>query len=146
MMKAFITPSLKRNGHIHIIYVVLVLLVSTTLASTAVFAADDASTHNPVGTAQALVHSLAAGDYASLEANFNTQMQQGLPTEKLKEAWNQITAQAGNYLKTGETKTAQYQGDTIVLVKTLFKNGTLWTQVAFDKSGKVAGLYFKPAS
>ncbi|MDE2091610.1 MAG: hypothetical protein KGJ08_06910 [Gammaproteobacteria bacterium] len=58
---------------------------------------------------------------------------------------SQLTSLAGDYVKTGETKTAEYQGDTIILVKTLFKNGALWTQVAFDKSGKVAGLFFKPA-
>lgn len=58
---------------------------------------------------------------------------------------SQLTSLAGDYVKAGETKTAEYQGDTIILVKTLCKNDALWTQVAFDKSGKVAGLFFKPA-
>ena len=121
------------------------LVVSLMIAALSTFTAVIAA-NNPVTEAETLVHSLAAGKYTSVEATFNAQMQQGLPAKKLEEAWKQITAQAGSYVKTGETKTAEYHGDTVVLVKTLFKNGVLWTQVAFDKSGKVAGLYFRPAN
>jgi Protein of unknown function (DUF3887) len=120
---------------------VLCLMTAAVFALTTAAAADD-----PVTKAEELVHALAARDYKSAEANFDATMQQGLPADKLKEDWEQITAQAGAYVKTGETKTVEYQGDTVILVKTLFKNGELWTQVAFDKSGRVAGLYFRPAN
>lgn len=120
---------------------VVSLMIAAIFMSTAITAAN-----NQVAKAEALVHSLAAGKYTSVVATFDAQMQKGLPASKLKEAWKQITAQAGSYMKTGETKTVEYHGDNVVLVKTLFKNGSLWTQVAFDKSGKVAGLYFRPAN
>jgi hypothetical protein len=45
---------------------------------------------------------------------------------------------------TGESKSVPYHGATIVFVKTTFKNGSLWTQVVFDPSGKIEGLFFKP--
>ncbi len=127
--------------NIHKTALVVSLMLAAMFASSTLTAAD-----NQVAKAETLVHSLAAGNYTSVEATFNAQMQQGLPAGKLKEAWKQITDQAGSYMKTGETKTVEYHGDTVVLVKTEFKNGALWTQVAFDKSGKVAGLYFRPAN
>lgn len=131
--------------HTHKSSLIMFVIIAVATTCTTSLAANNPTADNPTSKAEALVHSLAAGDYTSAEADFNAQMQQGLPAAKLKEVWSQITAQAGAYLKTGETKSAQYQGDTIVLVKTQFKNGALWAQVAFDKSGKVAGLYFKPA-
>ncbi|HET7921524.1 MAG TPA: DUF3887 domain-containing protein [Gammaproteobacteria bacterium] len=94
--------------------------------------------------AKALVQLLAEGEYAMAENGFTAKMQQALPAAKLKATWQQIQAQAGNYEKMTEVKQTEAKGYRVVLVKTLFKNKALWTQVAFDPSGKIAGLYFKP--
>ena len=125
-----------------------VLLCSSLLLGTSLaFAANDKPTPNgQVQQAQILVTQLSKGNFAAAEADFNDKMKQALPAAKLKAVWVQITGQAGAFQKTGETKTLNYQGNPIVLVKTVFKDGELWTQVAFDKTGKIAGLYFKPAS
>lgn len=122
----------------------VILLLMVTFISAAALAAKPSATFSD--QAVTLVNELATGNYAEAEANFNARMQQGLPTEKLKVVWEQITTQAGAFQKTGETQSVKYGSDTVILVKTLFKNGALWTQVAFDPSGKIAGLYFKPAS
>lgn len=114
---------------------------------TGVLAIGSASTKsNYVTEAENFVHMLAKGDYTTATANFTDQMKQDLSADKLKATWEQLTAQAGGYMGTGEAKSLDYQGDTVVLVKTQFKNGALWTQLAYDKSGKIAGLYFKPVN
>jgi hypothetical protein len=72
-------------------------------------------------------------------------MKQGLPPQKLKQVWRQMTANAGKFKGTGKIKATPYHGDTIVFVKTLFAKKAFWTQVALNQSDKVAGLFFKPA-
>lgn len=125
-----------------------ILLCSSLLLGTSlVFAANDKPAQNrEVQQVQTLVTQLSKGNFAAVETEFNDKMKQELPTARLKAVWTQITEQAGAFQKTGETRTLNYQDDPIVLVKTVFKDGELWTQVAFDKTGKIAGLYFKPAS
>ncbi|HET7396033.1 MAG TPA: DUF3887 domain-containing protein [Gammaproteobacteria bacterium] len=125
-----------------------ILLCSSLLLGTSlVFAANDKPAQNrEVQQVQTLVTQLSKGNFAAVETEFNDKMKQELPTARLKAVWTQITEQTGAFQKTGETRTLNYQDDSIVLVKTVFKDGELWTQVAFDKTGKIAGLYFKPAS
>ncbi|MGH8283701.1 MAG: DUF3887 domain-containing protein [Gammaproteobacteria bacterium] len=123
------------------------LLISTFAGSVTVLAAGSTSvTGTDVTKAEAFVHMLAKGDYTTAEAEFTDQMKQGLPADKLKTVWVQLLTQVGVYTGTGETETATIRGDTVVLVKTKFKEVALWAQIAFDKSGKIAGLYFRPTS
>lgn len=127
-------------------------MVKTTLSAFAValllfnvsaFAAGAAPAQQKlVQQAKALVHQMAHGRYKAAEIDFNGKMKQALPPEKLKKVWHQLTTTLGPFQKTGTTKTAEYNGDTIVLVQTQFKKRTLWARVAFDKSTKIAGLYF----
>jgi Protein of unknown function (DUF3887) len=135
--------TMRVRSNISSILLCCLLLLGTSLA----FAATNKPAKNPqVQQAQTLVTQLSKGNFAGAERDFNDKMKQGLPPAKLKAVWAQITAQAGPFRNTGETKTLSYLGNPVVLIKTTFKNGELWTQVAFDKAGKIAGLYFKPAS
>ncbi|HET7308290.1 MAG TPA: DUF3887 domain-containing protein [Gammaproteobacteria bacterium] len=118
-------------------------VVALLLVSVAAFAAGAAPAHKKlVRQAETLVHQLAHGQYKAAGSDFDDKMKQSLPPEKLGKVWRQLTATVGPFQKTGVTKTAKYNGYTVVLVQTQFKKRTLWARVAFDKSAKIAGLYF----
>ncbi|MGH7747564.1 MAG: DUF3887 domain-containing protein, partial [Candidatus Dormibacteria bacterium] len=124
---------------------VFLLFIFTLFGSTAVLGADGTSTKNDyVAKAETFVQQLSKGDFASAETNLTDQMKQAAPPEKLKEVWDGITAKAGAYQKTVKTRTVNAQGDTIILMKTQFKNGPVWITVTFDKTDKIAGMHLVP--
>jgi fermentation-respiration switch protein FrsA (DUF1100 family) len=87
---------------------------------------------------------MAQGDFASVEARFDQTMQAQLPADKLKQAWDQITGQAGAYQEQTAVTTAQQQGYDIVVVTTRFEHGDLNLRFVFDKDGKIAGFFAQP--
>jgi len=94
--------------------------------------------------AQQLVDLLAAGQFDPATDRFDEQMKRALPPEKLKEAWQSITAQAGTYQRRLGTRTESQSPFTIVLVTCRFQTAPLDAKVVFDKQSNVAGLFFIP--
>jgi len=76
--------------NIHKAVMAFSLLIAAILTSTAVIAAD-----SPITKAETLVHSLAAGEYTSVEATFNAQMQQGLPAKNSRMPGNSLLLRLG---------------------------------------------------
>jgi hypothetical protein len=92
------------------------------------------------------VHLLVKHDYQAAYKHFDSQVKHALPPDQLAVAWNQITGKLGTFKTTGQTKVAPARGYTAVFVKSIFDHGAIWVQVAYDKSGKIAGIHFLPTS
>ncbi len=95
--------------------------------------------------ARALVRDLAAGRFGAVTARFDPGMRQALPAEKLAAVWRQITTQAGAFREITGVRTQAAGAHTLVLVTCAFEKAPLVARVAFDGSGRVAGLFFAPA-
>lgn len=109
--------------------------MATTLAIPA-FAATD----TPQAIAAKLLDRLDAGQYDQAEAMFNANMQQHVPTDKLKAVWQSLPP-AGDR---GSAQVSEQNG-TQIIKQTLHRGATSWTAtVAIDAEGKVSGLFVQP--
>jgi dienelactone hydrolase len=93
-----------------------------------------------------IVQMLAADQYASVEANFDKRMAENLPEAQLAAQWKEMLAQAGPFVKIKTTAvTSELGGYSAVAMTCIFQhapeNNAL---VTFDKTGRIAGLYFGP--
>ncbi len=110
----------------------------------AVVVAQDASTLETA--ARALVRNLAGGRYGAVTARFDDRMRTALPAEKLAAVWKQITGQAGAFEAITGVESQSAGAHTLVLVTCRFSRMPLVAKVAFDGSGRVAGLFFAPVA
>lgn len=111
------------------------IAMATTLAMPAF-----AGTDTPQAVATKLLDRLDAGQYDQAEAMFNAQMQQHVPTDKLKAVWQSLPP-AGDR---GMAQVSQQDGMQVIK-QTLHRGKTAWTAtVAVDADGKVSGLFVQP--
>lgn len=114
--------------------------VSTIALACALALPASAATETPQAIAARLLDRLDAGQYDQAEAMFNTQMQQHVPTDKLKAVWQSLPP-AG---KRDAAQLSQKDGMQII-TQTLHRGSTAWTfTVAVDAQGKVSGMFVQP--
>lgn len=104
------------------------------------------ATASPTGQGVTFVHLLVKQDYRSAYEQFDDHVKHVLPPEQLAAAWHQVTGKLGAFKTTGQTKIVPANGYTAVFVKSIFDHGAIWVQLAYDKSGKIAGIHFLPSS
>jgi fermentation-respiration switch protein FrsA (DUF1100 family) len=98
-----------------------------------------------INDAQHFLDQLASGDYIGATGNFESQMKQAAPPEKLAEIWQGLIQQYGAYQRqTGARQTAE-DSYNIVYITTQFDNGTLDFKVVFDQHGQIAGFFLTQA-
>lgn len=124
----------------------MLLFLGTASGFGNAFAAGKATANGKqVNQAQAMISSMAKGDFNAAETDFTDAMKQAAPPAKLSEIWSAITAQQGEFEKISSTKTLAKDGYLNALVETQFKNGVLVFNVTFDSAGKIAGFHLLPA-
>jgi hypothetical protein len=97
--------------------------------------------------ARELLANIVAKNYTAAAKNFDDRMMAALPPAKLREVMeNQIQPQIGTFRAVKEVKTVSDGGYTVIVLVSEFEKGLVNVQVAFDSSGKVGGLYFRPAA
>ncbi len=95
-------------------------------------------------SAQALVGLLANEDFASAARDFDSTMKAVLPPDKLKEAWQSLTAQAGPFQRQVSTRAEKTPPYDIVFVTCECERATVDVKVVFNSAGQVTGLWFGP--
>lgn len=99
-----------------------------------------AATDTAQAIAAKLLDRLDAGQYDQAETMFNAQMQQHVPTDKLKAVWQSLPP-AG---KRDEPQLSQQDGMQVIK-QTLHRGSTAWTfTVEVDAQGKVSGMFVQP--
>lgn len=87
-----------------------------------------------------LMEWINAGNYAAIQAKFNTDMGAALPLDKSTAFLSRLTQQVGKIQKLGEPHPA---GEWMIF-PTKFEKGTFDMQLALDDTGLIAGLAFRP--
>jgi len=102
----------------------------------------DATAH-----ARAVLSSIAAGEFAKVEADFTNEMRAALPSGRLAAMWTALQGQAGTYKSCGPDPRVVKIGDKeMVITACAFERATIDIQFAFDSSGRISGMVFRPAA
>jgi len=97
--------------------------------------------------ARALLTAMEKGDFKLAASDFDETMLKVLGPEKIELMWKtQLPAQVGKFKKQGASRRDQLQGYEIVLITCEFEKISLDARVAFDKTGRIAGLGFVPTT
>lgn len=102
-------------------------------------------TPNITKTAESIVDSMTKGDFTSASMDFNAVMKSQLPSDKLGQAWNQLTAQVGPFKARTGTQEAQEQGCDVAYVTCQFEKSNIDIKVVFDNKKQVTGLFMIPS-
>lgn len=96
--------------------------------------------------AQDIAAALGRGDFGSVTARFDSTMSSALPQSKLAETWNAVVSQAGAFKKQLGVRTDKAHGMDVAFVTCEFEKAKLDVQVTLNASGKVAGIFIRPAT
>ncbi len=99
-----------------------------------------------VSAGQDFVNLLVKGDFATAVTRYDDTMATALPEPKLRAAWDTVESQAGDFQRQLRARTEKDREYDVVLVTCQFEKAVLDTKVVFDANGKVAGLFFLPAT
>ena len=117
-------------------------ILSLFLLTTFLIGTISAQTDN-VATAKTFIESLAKNDFNAAESLFNEEVKAKISIEKLKEVWQSLNSQVGNFKKQGDIKNDQ---NHIFKITCEFQNSNLDAIIVIDRNGKIAGLNFAPSS
>jgi len=95
-------------------------------------------------TAEAMVDSMAKGDFKAASADFDATVAAQMPAEKLGQVWASLAPQIGAFKSRTGTREAEEQGFKMVYVTCQFEKMSLDAKIVFDASDKVSGLWFLP--
>jgi len=94
----------------------------------------------------AFVNLLEEGKFKDAALLFNKQMAEALPPQELEAAWNGLTGRVGEFKGITEVKVTEEKGYRVVYVTCDFAKTSINIKIVFDDDGKIAGLWFAPAT
>ncbi len=98
-----------------------------------------------VAQAKEFVDLLAKGEFAKAVENFDSVMTKAMSEEKLKEVWQAVMQQAGQFKKQKGTRTETLPKFDVVYVICEFEKGNLDIKIVFNRKKQITGLWFAPA-
>ena len=87
---------------------------------------------------------MVAGKYEEATKDFDTQVSQAMPPEKLKQTWEAVTAQVGALQEQTAVRRSQSGAHMVIDVDCTFEKSPLVFRLAFDQEHKIAGMFFLP--
>lgn len=91
-----------------------------------------------------IVSNLVSKNYEAVRKNFNEQMRNGLSADQIKQVWETLISQVGNYKGQDDPIVQRVQGYDTVTIRCRMEKGAIAVQVAFDSEEKVGGLWAVP--
>ncbi len=103
----------------------------------------DLSKEEMEASAKAVTDLLRQRQFKDVSVKFNDQMKESMPTDRLEASWAHVMTHLGAF-KSIRTARKDPELD-MVDVRCQFENGAMIVRIAFDPSGKIAGLWMLPA-
>lgn len=103
-----------------------------------------AQTADFTSQASEFVTLLSEEEYESAFKMFDVTMTSAMPEEKLEEVWQSLVTQFGPFKAQGEVQKTEITVFDVYFVPCEFEKISLNSQIAFDREGKISGLYFRP--
>jgi dienelactone hydrolase len=137
IMKGLSAPM---GGRIRARGIARILAIVAVLAVLPVRAADVAA------AGKDFVNLLVKGDFATAVTRYDETMGKALPEPKLREAWETLQSQAGPFRRQLRARAEKDREYDVAMVTCQFEKAMVDAKVVFNSSGKVAGLFFLPAT
>jgi dienelactone hydrolase len=121
--------------------------MSSLALASLLFLTTQAAPPDVAARAKEVIASLAAQQFAAVEARFTEQMTVALSGGRLGSTWTAVIAQAGP-LKSCETspRIRSIADKQMVITLCEFERAKVDVQIAFDSDGKISGLALRPAA
>jgi hypothetical protein len=88
---------------------------------------------------------IIGGRWEDARRDFGEKMLEAVSADQIALAWAQTVARVGGYERMGEPLAYQVNDFTVVDLPLFFEAGDWMGQVSFDREGRVAGLFLRPA-
>jgi hypothetical protein len=118
----------------------LLMVVAINAPLTVGSAPDDVT-----GKGRQFVELLTKEDFAGAVTQFDDTMKTALPESKLREVWQTLESQAGQFQKQLGVRKTTSAGYDVAMVTCKFERVVLDIKVVFDTDGRVTGLFFLPS-
>jgi uncharacterized protein len=97
--------------------------------------------------AQAVFAAIAANDFPKIEEQFTAEMKAALPPGRLAAMWTTLLKQAGSHKSCSKDPRVRSIADKqMVITACEFERATIDIQFAFDTTGRISGLVFRPVA
>ena len=96
----------------------------------------------PVTVAKQVLQKIGAGQFDTVEAQYDARLSAALAPGKLAAAWAGILEQAGSFDSVVSSSASKSQMIDVVVLVCKFQKGLLDAQIAIGPEGKIAGIYF----
>lgn len=93
-----------------------------------------------------ILDNLIKNEFEAARSDFNDQMAAALQAEQLKQVWDGLSTQLGDYQSKGDVTTDTIQGYRVVYTILKFEQSPFKLKVVFDDADKVAGLFLVPTN
>jgi hypothetical protein len=103
----------------------------------------DVSPETMEASAKAITDLLGQQQFKEVSTRFNDQMKETMPTDRLEASWTHVMMHLGPF-KSIKLVRKDPEFDRVD-VRCVFENGPMIVRIAFDPSGKIAGLWMLPA-
>lgn len=120
------------------------LCVITILAAGCAKQQTQSASGDVVPFAEKFVASLASGNYAAAEQQFDAQMKSALPEKELAKIWASLKTQYGPYKRVSGARVEKQAGFDVVILTCEFQKGKTGIKVVFDGSKQIGGLWNVP--
>lgn len=95
--------------------------------------------------ANMVVDKLVAEDFDGIVKNFSEAMKQAVTAQQIEEVWDGAKAKEGNYKSRSTPETQERDNHYGAYIICQMEKGKVGIEVWVDGSGKIAGLWIKPA-
>jgi fermentation-respiration switch protein FrsA (DUF1100 family) len=92
------------------------------------------------------VGQLVRGEYAAAEATFTPAMAEAVPEAKLRETWQKLREQVGEFRRQTGTRVQQVRALEAVIITAEFERATLDLRVVVDSADRIAGFFIQAAA
>jgi Protein of unknown function (DUF3887) len=103
----------------------------------------DVSPETMEASARAITDLLRQHQFKEVSTRFNDQMKERMPADRLEASWMHVMMHLGPF-KNIRVARKDPESDRVD-VRCVFENGPMIVRIAFDPSGKIAGLWMLPA-
>jgi len=103
----------------------------------------DVTPESMEASARAITDLLGQQQFKEVSTRFNDQMKETMPPERLEASWTHVMMHLGPF-KSIKVARKDPEFDRVD-VRCVFENGPMVVRIAFDPSGKIAGLWMLPA-
>jgi hypothetical protein len=91
-----------------------------------------------------VIGSFQKNDFTKIVTYFDETMAKALPAESLKQVWNDLNTQCGNFQKFSDITEGKIQVYDVTYILCEFANIRLKMKTVFNDKNQIAGLFFVP--